>query len=381
MSEIPERGDGERIQLVLDRLDNVRRSGDGFRSLCPVHDAGGKRSGQKSVNDLRITEGRRGILLWCFAGCSLNEIRLAAGLSWNDLFYEGVEEEGKPPPVDRRGQALEALSAAARLIDEPEAVAEICARRGWSRKALERLGVGWDGERLTIPVADEKGRAHDVLRYDPGAGRFKMLAGKGRPRYPWPAPESVETIYKTRGLCLVEGEGTALSLASAGLPVVSLPGAVARASGDVRRPGHFEGVGWHKAWARRFRKFGRIWLFPDADEVGRNLMRTVEYDLTNDGSGLRPIIADLGGPKGYDLGDFLAPARTGALRKQGRDLILGLAEAATKDPSQLEEMRQLMFAWNGSLLGRETEAVPPPATAPDLVEPTPIVAGAELDWI
>lgn len=374
MTEAPERGGGGRIDVVLSRLKRVRpKAGGGFTALCPAH--------EDKDPSLTVAEGRRGIVFTCWSGCQVNEIRLALDLTWPELFYDGIEEDGKPPPIDRRGQALEALAAAARLVDEPDAVAELCRRRGWSRKALASLGVGWDGERLTIPISDEKGRAHDVLRYAPDSSKFKILAGKGRSRYPFPAPELVETAGRTRGLCLVEGEGTALSLASVGLPVVALPGAVARATGDVHRPGHFEGVGWHKAWARRFRKFGRVWLFPDADDVGRNLMRTVAYDLQNDGAGIRPILADLGGPKGYDLGDFLAPARTLAARRQGRDLILGLAATATRQVELLDEMRQLMFAWNGSLLGTEgAEPIPPPAeiVPPELEPPS---AGDEIAWV
>lgn len=370
MTEAPERGGGGKLDLVLSRLSHVRpKHGGGFSARCPAH--------EDRSPSLTIAEGRRGILLFCWPGCSVNEIRVALGLEWKDLFYDGIEVEGEAPPVDRRGQALEAITAAARLADEPDATAKLRRERGWAAKALERLGVGWDGERLTIPVTDEKGKAHDVLRYDPGAARFKMIAGKGRSRLPWPAPELVETKHRTRGLCLVEGEGTAISLASVGLPVVALPGAVARASGDVHRPGHFEGVGWHKAWARRFRKFGRVWLFPDADDVGRTLMRTVAYDLEQES--VRPVLCDLGGPKGYDLGDLLAPARTLAHRRQGRDLILMLADVATRDPDQLPYARELMFAWNGWLLDGKTDrpaqvAVPEPA-------PEPVLAPGEIGWV
>lgn len=376
MTEAPEPGENGRIDVVLSRLVGVRRSGSGFRAYCPVHENGGKQPGSKSERDLAIDEGRKGVALYCFSGCRINDVRQALDLTWKDLFYEGPVVDGKAPPLDRRGQSLEALTAAARLMDEPEVLAKARAQRGWAKWALENLGVGWDGERFTLPITDEKLRSHDVLRYDPYVQKMKMLAGKGRTRLPFPAPEHVETRFRARGLFLVEGEGTAISVEGVRLPVVGLPGAIPRASGDVRRPGHFEGVGWHKAWARRFKRFGRIWLFPDSDDVGRTLMRTVGYDLMQEG--VNAVICDLGGPKGYDLGDFLRPAVTTAHRRQGRDLLLMFADIATRKPEQLDEARQLMFAWNGWLLdggpGPQVEMVPEP-------EPVRVLAPGQVGWV
>lgn len=378
MTEAPEVGGGSaRLNAVLSRLIGVRRSGGGFRAYCPVHESGGKDPGAKSSRDLAIDEGRRGIALYCFSGCPTNEVRKALDLSWADLFYEGVEIDGKPPPLDRRGQSLEALTAAARLQDEPEVLAKARTERGWAKWALENLGVGWDGERFTLPVTDEKLRSHDVLRYDPYVQKRKMLAGKGRTRLPFPAPEFVETRFRSRGLFLVEGEGTAISVEGVRLPVVGLPGAIPRASGDVHRPGHFEGVGWHKAWARRFKRFGRVWLFPDSDDVGRTLMRTVAYDLAQEG--VQAVICDLGGPKGYDLGDFLRPAVTTPHRRQGREWILGFADCATRQPESLDKMRQTMFAWNGYLLDGKLEREPVSAEIP--VEPTSLADPSVIAWV
>jgi hypothetical protein len=207
---------------------------------------------------------------------------------------------------------------------------------------LKQLGVDWDGERFTIPVTDREGKPHDVLRYDPFASKYKMLAGEGRSRQPWPAPETV-SARRARWLLVCEGEGTAISLASVGFPSVALPGSVGRASGHTHRPGRFQGVGWHKAWARRFYGHPNIVLLPDADDNGRTLMMAVEHDMLRDGLKVRTV--DAAGPKGYDMGDLLARAGDLETRRQGKDLIRMLVTTALHQPERLTDGREIALGW------------------------------------
>jgi putative DNA primase/helicase len=65
--------------LVLDRLQGVKRSGDGWEARCPVHDDG-KASLSISVGQ----DGRH--LLKCHAGCHIEDIVAAIGLTMADLF-------------------------------------------------------------------------------------------------------------------------------------------------------------------------------------------------------------------------------------------------------------------------------------------------------
>jgi hypothetical protein len=67
------------IDTVLDRLDSFKKSGTGFIAKCPAHD--------DRQASLSITEGTDGkVLLHCFAGCSVEQIVTALGLTLNDLF-------------------------------------------------------------------------------------------------------------------------------------------------------------------------------------------------------------------------------------------------------------------------------------------------------
>jgi hypothetical protein len=76
------------IQRVLDRLQNVRPSGDSWSALCPAH---GDRN-----NSLSVAEGNdRRALIFCHAGCAMVDIVAAIGLEVSDLFpRKGAKRHG-----------------------------------------------------------------------------------------------------------------------------------------------------------------------------------------------------------------------------------------------------------------------------------------------
>ena len=197
------------------------------------------------------------------------------------------------------------MACTLRLQNEPNVLERLRFGRGWAAQAFEMLNVGWDGSRLTLPVRDAEGKLHDTLRYDPFStqGR-KVLAGKGKSRLPWPAPESITN----RKVFVVEGEGTAISLFSIGFQAIALPGSMSLST-NVARPGAWRGAGWHKTWVRRFERFSHIILLPDLDGPGRALMGAARYDLGKAGRNVK--IIDLG-PKtwdGSDIADMMLGSR------------------------------------------------------------------------
>lgn len=284
-----------KLDVVLARLEDVRekdRDGE-FSARCPAH--------SDRTASLNVRLGGKWINLNCFAGCTYDDIRLAIGLEWADLVTDS-EAPTRRRRVSERERELTAMACALRLQNEPEVLHRLRFVRGWSRHALELLNVGWDGSRLTLPVRDATGKLHDTLRYDPfiKQGR-KILAGKGKSRLPWPAPEAIE---QQRILFLVEGEGTALSMLSIGLWTVALPGSMSLNT-NVARPGKWMGAGWHKTWARRFSRFQHVVLLPDCDGPGRALMGAAAYDLQKEG--VQAVIVDLGPSTwdGSDVADML----------------------------------------------------------------------------
>lgn len=95
-------------ETLLSRLERVRqRTADQWSARCPVHDDKGP-----SLSVRELADGR--VLLHCFAGCEVDEIVGAVGLTLTDLFPPSAPAGQGAVPVGRRrllsaGQALELL--------------------------------------------------------------------------------------------------------------------------------------------------------------------------------------------------------------------------------------------------------------------------------
>ena len=74
---------------ILARFSKVYKSGEGeYQCLCPSHDDSTASLGLKFVEDKMI--------LNCFAGCNMEAILGAAGLSWSDVMPNSIDNEWKP---------------------------------------------------------------------------------------------------------------------------------------------------------------------------------------------------------------------------------------------------------------------------------------------
>ncbi len=91
------------IQNLLDRLVGVRETGHGkYIVRCPAHD---DRSPSLAIKD--CGDGR--ILLHCFAGCDVESVLDALGLSFSDIMPERVGEMHTYKPVRQRFDARQVL--------------------------------------------------------------------------------------------------------------------------------------------------------------------------------------------------------------------------------------------------------------------------------
>lgn len=77
------------IEVVLERLDGVVKSGKSFKALCPAH--------CDKTPSLSVKEGDDGrVLIHCFAGCQIDDIVAATGLTMSDLFSSETRRRHGP---------------------------------------------------------------------------------------------------------------------------------------------------------------------------------------------------------------------------------------------------------------------------------------------
>jgi DNA primase len=103
------------IDTLLSRLDGVKSAGpDRWYARCPAHD---DKSPSLSIRDT----GSR-TLIHCFAGCEAEDVLIAIGLTWRDLYRDewqaareaAIHQRIKLPPIDR-------IALEHRVIDLAEA--------------------------------------------------------------------------------------------------------------------------------------------------------------------------------------------------------------------------------------------------------------------
>ena len=132
---------------LLPRLEGVRRTSRGFLARCPAH-------ADRSPS-LSIAAGNRGVILQCWAGCSLADICAALKIEQRDLFFDTrFDSEAKQQrDTQRREQQRQRNQAGLRLDALREAEATIAAARGidiskWSdgqlNVALNQLAVAYE---------------------------------------------------------------------------------------------------------------------------------------------------------------------------------------------------------------------------------------------
>lgn len=127
-------------ETLLQRLDNVKKTGDGrWIARCPAH---ADRRASLSIREL--DDGR--ILMHDFAGCSVHEVLTALGLDFEALFppklgvHHGKPERRPFPATDvLRAVAFEALVVSTIALDMAKPLPLSDARRERLLLASERL--------------------------------------------------------------------------------------------------------------------------------------------------------------------------------------------------------------------------------------------------
>lgn len=83
------------LDELLPRLDSIRQRGYGrWSARCPAHT-------DKSPS-FSVSEGAKGVLLKCWAGCTVEEICRSLGLEQRDLFFDAYDVD-----PSRRREAIQ----------------------------------------------------------------------------------------------------------------------------------------------------------------------------------------------------------------------------------------------------------------------------------
>lgn len=138
------------VDLVLSRLDKVRKAGDGYTARCPAH--------QDKTASLSIAVGNDGrLLLHCFAGCSVHDVVGAIGLTINDLFPRRLADSTPEARRELHSLAIRSqVRAAANVINHESGVVLIAAGDVHQGRMLT------DADHNRLAVACERIRAAKV---------------------------------------------------------------------------------------------------------------------------------------------------------------------------------------------------------------------------
>lgn len=125
--------------VLLSRLDGVRRCGRGWIAKCPAH--------EDSSASLSISAGDDRTLLHCFAGCGAADVVAAVGLALADLFPERLASSTSEQRLLARRFAREAdWSAALSVLGTESTIVLVCANSMFGGSSpsgddLNRLGT------------------------------------------------------------------------------------------------------------------------------------------------------------------------------------------------------------------------------------------------
>jgi len=272
----------------------VREEKDGeTRAYCPLHED--PLSSKTPSASFNFKTGK----FMCFSRCG----GYAVSQVWQ-LLQEGTEPERKVEqrqPKDEVAEARRKRRARAegrtvalpteeevaewrdRLQGKQDLLREILVKRGLQRSTLRRYDIGWDGERLVIPVRDEAGQLVNLRRYGMGLRANKMVN--------WPGYGDA-TLYgldalTQRRVILSEGEMDKLILRQ-----YRFPSLTATAGAGT----------WFSEWNRYFA--GKIvYICYDVDEGGENGARKVANELRVAAQAVHIIKLPLQA-KGSDVTDY-----------------------------------------------------------------------------
>lgn len=241
-------------EVILPRLDRVKKSGAGFMAQCPAHDDGRA--------SLSISAGKdHPVVLHCHAGCQPDDILAKLGVTWEDLStprQREVAEDWTPagPAVavydyrDERGELLfQVLRTATKefrqRIPDPSAKSGWTWRLGDVRRVLYRLPRVLEAVRDSreVWICEGEKDVHTIEVAGLTATCNPGGAGKWRPEYAAVFREAIVTIVADRD---EPGQAHARTVRDSLLPVAACVRIVEAAAGKDATDHVNAGFGLHE---------------------------------------------------------------------------------------------------------------------------------------
>ncbi|TMQ31759.1 MAG: hypothetical protein E6K65_00280 [Nitrospirae bacterium] len=136
----------------ISTLEGVRPRGTGkWSAKCPAHD--------DTSPSLSVMEGDKGLLVRCFAGCSLTDITQKLGVHVKDLFFDALSADPqqrreamgqraqacavRQAALDAEGRRVDALREADRLIQSARGISIDQWTDHKLHAELDRLGTAY----------------------------------------------------------------------------------------------------------------------------------------------------------------------------------------------------------------------------------------------
>ena len=249
---------------------------DSFSGLCPAHD-------DKSAS-LSITLENDKILLYCHAGCNIDDICLSLGIEKSDLFAPIDEKQINRVPVPQKVER-EQIRMKANINFEGKVVF-------FSSKHNKKVT---ESVRYSYSDADGK-TAYHVIRSDPKDFRPMTPDGfldhEGVERLPYRLPELLQGVKESKPTLLLEGEKDVDSAMAIGLIATTFVGGAGK---------------WRDEYSEYFLGADVV-LIPDNDNPGLKGMTEIATKLHGTASRIRMLELPGLGPRqekhGKDFSDW-----------------------------------------------------------------------------
>ncbi|MCW6003905.1 AAA family ATPase [Micromonospora sp. CPCC 205371] len=217
-------------EVVLPKLDRVKKSGSGFMARCPSHEDG--------TASLSVTEGdEQPVLFFCHAGCDTRDVAKAIGLDW-DVLSKPREHDPRDIQPRQRGPFPQGKwSAVYDYVDE-------------------------DGS-LLFQVLRSPSKDFRQRKPDPsGKDGWSWKLGETR-RVLFRLPQVIEAVRDGKLIFICEGEKDVLTCEKAGLVATCNPGGAGK---------------WRPEYAEILRE-AVVTIIADRDEPGQAHARQVRDSL------------------------------------------------------------------------------------------------------